>query len=60
LQGIATNNSNESWLTHNRCTYHITYDEELFKELNKTTVSKVIIGNRECIALKGKSFVAMQ
>lgn len=38
----------------------MTYDEELFKELDRTTISKVGIGNGECIAVKGKGTVAIE
>ena len=38
----------------------MTYDEELFKELDRTTISKVRIGNGECITVKGKGTVAIE
>nr|KYP49452.1 hypothetical protein KK1_028798 [Cajanus cajan]KYP49473.1 hypothetical protein KK1_028820 [Cajanus cajan] len=38
----------------------MTYDEELFKELDNTIVSKVRIGNGECIAVKGKGIIAIE
>lgn len=44
---FATINNSESWLIDKWCTHHMTYDEELFKELDKTIVSKVTIGNGE-------------
>nr|KYP74763.1 Putative transposon Ty5-1 protein YCL075W family [Cajanus cajan] len=57
---FATNNNCESWLIDSGCTHHMTYDEELFKEMDRTIVSKAIIGNGECIAVKGKGTVAIE
>nr|KYP44767.1 hypothetical protein KK1_033686 [Cajanus cajan] len=37
----------------------MTYDEELFKELDRTTVSKFKIDNGECIVVKGKGTIAI-
>nr|XP_048332975.1 uncharacterized protein LOC125423310 [Ziziphus jujuba var. spinosa] len=56
---FATNNSTESWLIDSGCTNHMTYDRELFRELNKTVISKVRIGNGAYIAVKGKRIVAI-
>lgn len=45
------------------CTHHKTYktyDEELFKDLNRTINSKVKIGNGECITVKRKGIVAIE
>ena len=49
-----SNSSSDSWLIDNGCTHHMTNDEELFKELDKTVISKVKIGNDEYILVKGK------
>jgi len=38
----------------------MTYDHELFKELDETTISKVRIGNGALIAVKGKGTVAIE
>ncbi|KAJ8620273.1 hypothetical protein MRB53_028802 [Persea americana] len=38
---FATSSSTESWLIDSGCTSHMTYDQELFKELDKTAISKV-------------------
>lgn len=38
----------------------MTYDEALFRELDRTTISKVKIGNGECIAIKGRGNVAIE
>ena len=42
---FATSNSfSDSWLIDNDCTNHMMNDQTLFKELEKTIVSKVKIG----------------
>lgn len=38
----------------------MTYDHELFKELDKTAISKVKIGNGAYIATKGKETVSIE
>ncbi|KAI4297628.1 hypothetical protein L6164_037512 [Bauhinia variegata] len=38
----------------------MTYDRELFKELDKTTISKVRIGNGALIDVKGKGTIAIE
>ena len=38
----------------------MTNDQELFKELDKTIISKVKIGNGEFISVKGKGIVAIE
>ena len=38
----------------------MTYDQELFKELDKTTISKVRIGNGEYISIRGKRIVVIE
>lgn len=55
---FATNKHGEFWLTDGGCAHHMTYDEDLFKELDITTISKVIICNGECISVKGKGTIA--
>ena len=57
---FATNTTTESWLIDSGCTNHMTYDRELFKELDETTISKVRIGNGALIAVKGKGTVAIE
>ena len=49
----------ESWLIDSGCTYHMTNDKELFKELRSTEISKVKIGNGQHIAVKGKGIIAI-
>ena len=55
-----TNSSSDSWLIDSGCTNHMTNDKELFKELDKTAISKVKIGNGEFISVKGKGTVAIE
>ena len=57
---FAANSSTESWLIDSGCTNHMTYDREIFRELDKTTLSKVKIGNGAYIAVKGKGTVAIE
>ncbi|KAI4353686.1 hypothetical protein L6164_002617 [Bauhinia variegata] len=47
-------------ITHSGCTNHMTHDQKLFKELDKTIVSKVKIGNGDFISIKGKGTVAIE
>lgn len=56
---FATNNS-DVWLIDNRCTNHVTYDCELFKELDTTVITKVRIENGERVTVKGKGTVSIK
>jgi len=49
-----SNSSSDSWLIDSGCTNHMTNDQTLFKELDKTIFSKVKIGNGDFISFKGK------
>lgn len=42
------------------CTNHVTNFQHLFKELDKTTISKVRIGNGQYIPVRGKRTVAIK
>ncbi|XP_047154777.1 uncharacterized protein LOC124826061 [Vigna umbellata] len=57
---FTTNSSTESWLIDGGCTNHMSYDRELFKELDKTSLSKVRVGNGAYIAVKGKGTVTIE
>jgi len=58
---FATSNSfSDSWLIDSGCTNHMTNDQKLFKELDKTIVSKVKIGNSDFISVKGKGTIAIE
>ncbi|KAK2423561.1 hypothetical protein QL285_034009 [Trifolium repens] len=52
ILGFTTNKPSNEWLIDSGCTNHMTYDRDLFKELDKTSISKVIIGNGEQIAVE--------
>ncbi|XP_034678911.1 uncharacterized protein LOC117909123 [Vitis riparia] len=56
----ANKNTSESWLIDSGCTNHMTYDQGLFRELDKTTVSKVRIGNGKYISARGKGTAAIE
>jgi len=57
---FATNTTPKSWLIDSGCTNHLTYDRELFKDLDETTISKVRIENGALIEVKGKGTVAIE
>ena len=57
---FATNSSIESWLIDSDCTNHMAYNRELFRELDKTAISKVKIENGADIAVKGKGTIAIE
>jgi len=46
--------NNSSWLIDSGCTNHMTADLSLFKDLDKSYVSKVKIGNGEYVKVEGK------
>lgn len=48
------------WLTNSSCTNHKTNDQELFKELDNTNISKVRIGIGAYITVNGKRIMAIQ
>jgi len=53
------NSSNDSWLIDSGCTNHMTNNQDLFKELDRMTISKVKIGNGDYIDIKGKGIVVL-
>ena len=57
---FAIGHSSEQWLIDSGCTNHMTFDRDLFKELDTSVVSKVKIGNGENIVVKGKCTVAIE
>jgi len=57
---FAISNSSDKWLIDSGCTNHMSFDRELFKELDTCVASKVKIGNGEHIAVKGKGTVAIE
>ncbi|CAL5401670.1 unnamed protein product [Camellia sinensis] len=56
----ASESSNEHWLVESGCTNHMTYDKELFRELDRTKISKVKVGNGEFIEVRCKGIVAIE
>jgi hypothetical protein len=57
---FASKHASDCWLIDSGCTNHMTNDENLFKQLDKSSVSKVRIGNGEYIPVKGKGTVAIE
>jgi len=57
---FASKNSTESWLVDSECTNHMTHDQELFKELDRSKASRVRIGNGVFITAEGKGTVAIE
>lgn len=57
---FASSSSSDCWLIDSGCTNHMTNDEELFRELDKSAISKVRIGKGEHIAVKGRGIVAIE
>ncbi|CAJ2639257.1 unnamed protein product [Trifolium pratense] len=60
ISGFTTNKPSKEWLIDSGCTNHMTYDRDLFKELNKTSISKVRIGNGEQIAVEGIGTISIK
>ncbi|KAK8302351.1 hypothetical protein V6Z12_D04G081400 [Gossypium hirsutum] len=52
--------SSDSWLIDSDCTNHMTNDTRIFKELDKTTISEIKVGNGEFIPVKGKGTMAIK
>ena len=44
----------------NGCTNHMTHDQELLREFDKSQVSKIRIGNGDLITVEGKGVVAIE
>ena len=57
---LATSNSSNKWLVDSGCTNHMTFDHDLFKELDTLVASKVKIGNGEYIVVNGKGTKAIE
>jgi len=55
-----SNNSSECWLVDSGCTNHMTHDQEVFRKLDKSQVSKVRIGNGDFITVEGKGTIAIE
>jgi len=57
---FASRSSSESWLIERGYTNHMTHDEEIFRELERSAISKVIIVNRDHLLAKGKGTIAIE
>ena len=57
---VAGNSIGEAWLIDSGCTNHMTNDESIFTQLDRSYTSKVRIGNGDLIDTKGKGNVAVQ
>ena len=57
---FVSKHASDCWLIDSVCTNHMTNDVNLFKHLDKSSVSKVRIGNGEYIPVKGKGIVAIE
>ena len=57
---FANKSTSKSWLVDSGCTNHMTNNQDLFRELDRTIISKVRIGNGEYIPVKGKGTVAIE
>ena len=57
---FSTCHSSKNWLIDSGCTNHMTYNRELFRELDTSRVSRVKIGNGQYIAVKESGTVAIE
>nr|KYP56918.1 Putative transposon Ty5-1 protein YCL075W family [Cajanus cajan] len=57
---FTNSSSTQCWLVDSGCTNHMTHDQELFRELDRSKVSKVRIGNGVFITVEGKGTVAIE
>jgi len=53
-------NLQKDWIIDSGCTNHMTHDKELFKELNKSNISKVRIRNGEQLDVKGTRTISIK
>lgn len=57
---FATSSSSDKWLIDSGCTSHMTFDRDLFKELDTSVISKVQIGNGDYLAVEGRGTVTIR
>ncbi|KAH0633032.1 hypothetical protein KY284_035818 [Solanum tuberosum] len=57
---FASKSASKSLIIYSGCTNHMTSDQELFKDLDRSFISKVKIGNREYLDAKGRGTVAIE
>jgi len=60
MSTFATKQPSKYWLIDSGCTHHMTHDRDLFKELNKSTVTKAIMLNGVHIAVEGIGTVGVK
>lgn len=53
MSTFATKQPSKYWLIDSGCTHHMTHDRDLFKEVNKSTISKVRMLNGAHIEVEG-------
>ena len=56
----ANSSSVDTWLVDSGCKNHMSNNVELFKDLDKTAISKVRVENGDYISMKGKGSVAIE
>jgi len=59
MSGLATKKPSNLWLIDSGAIHHMTYDRKLFKELNKSTVTKIIVANGEHIEVEGTGTITI-
>jgi len=57
---FASRSSSKSWLIDSGCTNHMTHHEEIFRDLDRSAISKVRIDNGDYLPAKGKGTVAIK
>jgi hypothetical protein len=60
ISGFKRKQPSKYWLIDSGCTNHMTYDRNLFKKLNKSTVSKVRIADGKLIAVEGSGMITIK
>jgi hypothetical protein len=60
MSSFKTKQPSKYWLIDSGCTNHMTYDRDLFKKLNKSTISKVRTANGALIAVEGSGMVTIK
>ncbi|KAG8489064.1 hypothetical protein CXB51_017032 [Gossypium anomalum] len=56
---VSSNKVKSNWLVDSGCTHHMAADESLFRDLDRSYVSKIRIGNGDLIQAKGKGNVVI-
>ena len=57
---FASKSTSKSWLIDSGCTNHMTFDKGLFKEMEKTKIGRVRIGNGNFIKVEGKGTISIE